>query len=413
MSLFGRYISDPSENPGQRSQLTANRMNNKDKVLFVDDEINVLNAYRRALRKRFSLDVAEGGAKALQMIATQGPYAVLVADMRMPGMNGVELLAKARRVAPHTVRIMLTGNQDQQTAIDAINQGDIYRFLNKPCKPENLAAAIDSAMEQHRLLTMEKELLQKTVRGSIHLLTEILSLVNPEAFGRTVRIQRYVKLVAHQLKQPRPWWWDTLAMLSQVGCVILPPRVLEKLARNRELSMEEEQLVNQHPMVAADLIKHIPRFEEIAEAISCQEKHFDGGGLPLDGRKGTDIPLGARVLKAVMDFERLESSGQSLERCFQRLKRSKGLYDPAVLKALETVTLGAAPVEPVAVKVAGLLDGMVLVEDLKTLSGTLIVCKGSEITQSVRRRLMSFAHEGTIKEPFMVLPPVEEQDEEA
>ena len=130
-----------------------------EKILCVDDEPNILEAYRRTLRKRFELDVACGGEEALQAIAQRGPYAVLVADMRMPGMNGVELLAKVRQIAPLTVRMMLTGNTDLQTAIDAVNQGHIFRFLTKPCSPEDFANALEAGLEQHRLLTAERQLL--------------------------------------------------------------------------------------------------------------------------------------------------------------------------------------------------------------------------------------------------------------
>ncbi|MDH3748454.1 MAG: response regulator [Gammaproteobacteria bacterium] len=105
------------------------------KILFVDDEPNVLQSIRRSLRKQFDLDTAEGGEEALRMLKANGTYAVIVSDMRMPGMNGVELLSQARKDSPDTVRMMLTGNADQQTAVDAVNHGDIFRFLNKPCEP--------------------------------------------------------------------------------------------------------------------------------------------------------------------------------------------------------------------------------------------------------------------------------------
>ena len=116
------------------------------RILLVDDEVNVLQGYQRALRKRFELDVANSGAEALEKIASGGPYAVIVSDMRMPEMNGVELLTAVKQKAPETVRMMLTGNSDQQTAIDAINKGDIFRFLNKPCSKEEFAAALSAGL---------------------------------------------------------------------------------------------------------------------------------------------------------------------------------------------------------------------------------------------------------------------------
>src|SRR6266851_2891936 len=144
------------------------------KILCVDDEPNVLSAFERQLRKEFAVTTARDGAEALDLAARQGPFAVILSDMRMPGMTGVELLTRMRQAAPDTVRIMLTGNADQQTAVEAINEGHIFRFLTKPCAPELLARAVAAGVEQHRLIHAEKEVLEQTLRGTITVLTEVL-----------------------------------------------------------------------------------------------------------------------------------------------------------------------------------------------------------------------------------------------
>ncbi|MFH1417727.1 MAG: response regulator, partial [Planctomycetota bacterium] len=133
------------------------------KILCVDDDPNILNAYRRGLRRLFEIETAEGGAEGLEAIASQGPFAVVVSDMRMPGMDGIQFLTAVKKRAPESVRIMLTGNADQQTAMDAVNEGSIFRFLTKPCPPEHLAKALTAGIEQYRLITAEKELLGKTL----------------------------------------------------------------------------------------------------------------------------------------------------------------------------------------------------------------------------------------------------------
>src|SRR6266700_2888600 len=117
------------------------------KVLCVDDESNVLEAYQRNLRKRFTIDTALGGEPALALIASQGPYAVIVTDMQMPGMDGVEFLMRVRQKAPDTVRLMLTGNADQKTAVEAVNKGHVFSFLSKPCPAESLEAALENALQ--------------------------------------------------------------------------------------------------------------------------------------------------------------------------------------------------------------------------------------------------------------------------
>ncbi|MBM3834120.1 MAG: response regulator [Verrucomicrobia bacterium] len=126
-----------------------------EKILCVDDDANILSAYERNLRRRFSIQTALGGEEALKIVRNDGPFAIVAADMRMPGLNGIELLTKIREIAPDTVRIMLTGNAEQQTAVEAINKGHIFRFLNKPCSPEFLGAALESGLQQYRLITAE------------------------------------------------------------------------------------------------------------------------------------------------------------------------------------------------------------------------------------------------------------------
>src|SRR6266404_3838890 len=103
------------------------------RILCVDDDANTLGGYQRALRGRFSIDTALDGKSALALIASEGAYAVIVADMSMPAMDGIQFLIHARELAPDSVRIMLTGSSAQETAVAAINQGHISQFLTKPC----------------------------------------------------------------------------------------------------------------------------------------------------------------------------------------------------------------------------------------------------------------------------------------
>ncbi len=131
-------------------------MNN---VLFVDDDINILSGFRRQLKKYFNVYTAEGGEKGLEEIRKNGPFSVVVSDFRMPGMDGLEFLAKVREMTPGTILMMLTGHADLQTAIDAINKGNIYKFLIKPCKPDQLIQSItEGVMEYGKRSQLEKKL---------------------------------------------------------------------------------------------------------------------------------------------------------------------------------------------------------------------------------------------------------------
>src|SRR4030042_6948350 len=267
------------------------------KVLFVDDDPNILAAYQRQLRRQYEIDTALAGDRGLDAGAKTGPYAVIGSDLKMPGMNGIQFLSQAREMAPDSVRMMLTGFAELQTAIDAVNEGNIFRFLTKPCPPDILSRALDMGIEQYRLITAERELLEQTLRGSIKVLTQILSLINLEALGRSSRISRYAREIGLVMKIPEIWQLETAAMLSQIGFILLPEEALKKIYHGQQLTPEETQLLDMHPFITADLLKNIPRLESIARIISYQEKRFDGSGIPVDeGRRG-EKTLGGGVLK--------------------------------------------------------------------------------------------------------------------
>jgi DNA-binding NtrC family response regulator len=175
------------------------------KILFVDDEPAVLEGYKRVLHKDFQAETAVGGEEAIAAAKRDGPYAVVVSDMRMPGMDGVQVLSRMREISPETVRVILTGYADMQSAIDAVNEGRIFRFLTKPCEARNLKLALNACLMQYQLVTAEKELLENTLMGSIKVLTDVLSLANPAAFGRSKRIAQYVQHMVAELHLQAPW----------------------------------------------------------------------------------------------------------------------------------------------------------------------------------------------------------------
>jgi FixJ family two-component response regulator len=123
--------------------------------------------------------------------------------MRMPEMDGIQLLVKIKTLAPDTTRIMLTGNADIDVAMHAVNEGNIFRFLSKPCEKEILTKTLAAALAQHRLLSTEKELLEETLHGSIRVLVEVLSVVDPASFGRCMRVHRYIEHITSKLAMPR------------------------------------------------------------------------------------------------------------------------------------------------------------------------------------------------------------------
>jgi len=382
------------------------------RILCVDDDSNILLGYQRALRKQFQIEVALGGSEGLAAVRNQGPYAVIVADMRMPDMNGVELLAQVKEISPDTVRMMLTGNADQQTAMEAVNEGHIFRFMTKPCSPQDFAGALQAGLLQYRLVTAERELLSKTLSGSVKMLTDVLSLVSPTAFGRASRIREPARKIALILGENELWMIEIAAMLSQVGCVVIPEDVLARQFRDEDLSRSEQEAFAAHPLVGRDLIKKIPRLEGVAEIIGYQEKRFDGSGTPPDGRCGKSIPAGSRILKVALDYDSLASRGSSPEMAIGELQYRRGWYDPDVVAALQKA-LNVTKVHVIReVKLDQLRDKMILAADLKSMQGTLLCAKGTEVNPALRLRLRNFACNLGICGPIEVFIPLEQADEE-
>lgn len=376
------------------------------KILCVDDEPNILEAYQRSLRKQFRIETALSGQLGLEAMAKNGPFAVVVADMRMPGMDGVQLLTKVRNQAPDTVRIMLTGNADQRTAIDAVNEGCIFRFLTKPCSPEMLANALIAGLEQYRLITSERELLQNTLTGSVKVLTDLLSLVSPTAFSRASRVRRLASEMAARLKTPSPWQVEIAAMLSQIGCLTIPEEMLTKMYRGQSLNSEETQMFHAHPQIGHDLIARIPRLDPVATIIAYQEKRYDGSGIPRDDRCGEEIPIGARILKVALDFDRLVSRRLETVEAFAAIEaKGEDWYDPAVIKALKAVLAEEIKYQVKSVAIEELSPGMILAQNVTSSTGMALIAEGQEVSPYLCKRVQNLASRGAVQGTVKVLIP--------
>jgi response regulator RpfG family c-di-GMP phosphodiesterase len=378
------------------------------KILFVDDEPNVLSGFQRKLRKDFPLDIALGGEQALAMMQNQGPYAVIVSDMQMPGMNGIEFLAKVEAKAPDTVRMMLTGNADQKTAVDAVNRGHIFRFMTKPCEPELLAEMLQAGLKQYGLITAERELLEKTLHGSVKMLTDILSLLDPQSFSRAQRLRDYMGACARAFNIAQPWELEMAATLSPIGFVTIPADVLKRNRSNQDLSGRENDLLARVPEIGFTLLSNIPRLEAVANIVRYQAKNFDGSGSPADAVAGENIPIGSRILRVLSDLTLMEVHGVVKAKALAKMQQCPGRYDPNVLNFVATafdVFVPAAFKEsalgrPVLFK--DLCIGQVLMSDVLTRDGTKIIMAGAPVTSVLLAKLKNFASLSGIQEPILV-----------
>ncbi|MEF3695575.1 HD domain-containing phosphohydrolase [Desulfolutivibrio sp.] len=366
----------------------------KSRVLFVDDDPEMLASYRRIFRKKYEVMTAGGPAEGLAALDDAMRFAVIVSDLRMPGMDGVAFLENVRQKSPETVRIMLTGYADVTAAVAAVNASKVFSFLTKPCPEDALEAAVAAGFRQYQLVVAEKELLRGTVRGTIRLLTDLMAMVNPEAFGKSSRVKRLVMDLAQYMGLADPWRLELAAMLSQIGCAALPRDILRKAYQGQPLTGNFAFEFAMHPKVAADLIANIPRLKEVAEIVSYQEKRYDGGGLPPGDVKGEAIPQGARLLKASLDFDTLErmasASGkfeEPAQKALERMRGRRGWYDPAVLDALESMINFPDGYERAHLFVSQLRPGMLLDQEVLDLSGEVLLSKGQELGAMAIKKL--------------------------
>ena len=364
------------------------------KILCIDDEPNLLSALRRNLCEHFEVLTATSGEEGLHLLQTQGPFAVVLSDMRMPNMDGATFLEKARGLAPDTVRMLLTGQTDITSAISAVNEGQIFRFLTKPCPNQQLLSAFEAAVQQHALITAERELLEKTLRGSIKTLTDVLALVSPAAFGRAQRIQQYALALAEKINLPERWLLDVSAMLSQLGMVTLPGNLIEKIYAGKPLSAPELLAFSSTQSTTEQLLSNIPRLEKIRWILANYN-------APLSQLPESQVGRCARILRIAADFELLEEQKIPTQDAINAMRAREGAYAQKLLEAFALLVGGEAPEVIRELMLRELCVGMILAQEVRTKTGMLLVARGYEITPTFLERIRNFP-QGDIKEPILI-----------
>ncbi len=372
----------------------------RESILCVDDEPHILDGLKLNLRRRFEVLTATSGSEALQLLAANPSIAVIISDMRMPEMDGATFLSRAKQVAPNATRMLLTGQADLESTIQAVNEGQIFRFLAKPCPPATLLAAVETAAEQHRLVISERVLLEQTLRGCIQMLADVLALTNPLAFGRSMRVKTLVGELAAKLEIPDRWQIEVAAMLSQLGFISLPPATVEKLYVGNPLTPDEQKMVARLPVITEQILAHIPRLEVVRAMLAQQAKPGIGNLSKVDPRD-RQMLQGAEMLRLAIELDELESRGRSTGEAVAAIQGRANRYDPSILGAFLTLNglrerqrhLRSVPLNALAI-------GMVLLEDVRLTNGSLLVARGYEVTGGFLERAKNFR--GMIVEPLKV-----------
>ncbi|TAL69918.1 MAG: response regulator [Bacteroidetes bacterium] len=376
-------------------------MNNR--ILLVDDDYDILSAYKRNLRRDFEISTASSGIEGIERIRESEPYAVIVSDYNMPKMNGIEFLSLVRKTSPDSVRVMLTGYADLETAIEAVNQGNVFRFLTKPVNTESFINSLSDCCTQYQLITAEHELLDKTLKGSIKVFIDILTFTNPLIFNLSSRYRTMAKKIGEAIGIRKLWEVEIAALLSQIGIITIPTEIIEKKSRGESLSPDEEKIYLSQSENSRNLLKNIPRLEEIANAIQFQDRNYNEFFTESKTLSEEEFPIISRILKAAIDYENSIQRGLNQVEALKFLKQMSHKYDPDVLDALEKVITGVRIERMMKqIRLKDIRISMVIAEDIKDDKGNILLRKGYEITDVLLLRLMNASKVRSIIEPIFI-----------
>ncbi|MGH1493074.1 MAG: response regulator [Acidimicrobiales bacterium] len=367
------------------------------RVLFVDDEPQLLESIKLAVRKQYRVTTAGSGQEALDLFAASDldkPFDCVVSDMRMPEMTGARLLTTLREKYPDVPRLLLSGQSDFESALQAINDAKIFRFLTKPCSRELLIESIDEALQQARLRETERELLDHTLSGTVSMLTEVLGLVSSSAYSRTVRLRETVNGMSAALNRSVPWDLNLATNLSQLGFVVLPT------AENGPTETD-----GQHVGIAVELLGKIARMETVSSIVSHQldDRPPVASADPADWSVDA---LNIEMLRVAVAFDALVVKGLSRIGAADALQAMPAPPPKFLTDTLKTFTPGSEEMVEVEVTVAQLVVGMRLTENIMTTGGPKLVSGDTVLTAVLIGRIKAFAKGNGVVEPISVLVPV-------
>ena len=402
-------------------------------LLAVDDEPNILAALRRLFRTTGWRILTAGHAdEALELLATEPVNAVL-SDMRMPGMDGVQLLERVAQGWPDAARLLLTGQADLRSTIDAINRGQLHRYITKPWNDDELVLTLRQVAERQQLeaekhalerLTQQQndelkalnaslearvelrtgelaaatDRLKRNYLTSIKSFTALIELRGSAQVGHARQVADLTRRIARAMTPDADNLHDLpiAALLHDIGHIGLSDAVLARPVSR--LDRDELQRYRLHPILGEQALLASDDMQGVAPVIRAHHERWDGKGFP-DGLRGAAIPLGARILAVADAFEDLRSGridGQALSTQGARhavLAGRGSQFDPAVVDAFESL-YAAAPPKPttatVGLRTEELRAGHTLAQNFMSAEGVLLLSAGHELNDDLIERIRSF-----------------------
>ena len=424
-------------------------------ILFVDDEENVLSSLRRLFHgEGYGILTATRGDEGLRVLEAN-PVALIIADNGMPGMSGIEFLRAVREVRPDVIRVMLTGYADLSSAKDAINRGEVYRFLTKPWDPTELRVIVKQGVEQYRLVEENKQMqllievqnrrlqvwnaeLQQTVTerteeirranenlqqanqqlqasfvNAVRVLLDLIELRDPAMSGHSRRVATLSKQLALflHLSGEDAHAIEAAALLHDIGKIGLPDEVLVK--SEFAMAPHERALLKRHPVIGQAAMQIVDSLEPIGELIRHHHERWDGRGYP-DGLRGEAIPLGARIIAVANACDHARVSGRDGVDNFLADQARANLalaFDPHLIRACRDVLAELPSTDSeieVGVPVSALEADMVLARDLRTSTGLLLLPKGESLKHSYLSKLTRHAQNKLIASVIYVYRPAQD-----
>ena len=351
------------------------------KLLIVDDDEGLLRSLKRNLAMHLDVDTANSAQSGLEKL-TLTPFSVVISDMQMPGMNGVKFIQEARLISPHTTYMMLTGNQDMDTAVDAMNEGRVFRFLNKPCDSTTIRNAVALAQRQFELVTAERDLLERTVVGAVSVMTDVLETLQPNAAQQAKKIAEIAESLNECLGLKPDWRIKVVSRLTFLGLALLPTEKQMTFQTESVRSPSYMENFRQITESSARLVAKIPRLEEIAKIIAHQP---EAGGDFSPCSVGTETP--ATLVRVAFDWTMLTSRAMGMGAAYVDLQKAFPNLPPAIFEALLAVSDLKVLDTTITLCVSQLREGMVLKESICGPTGEILVREGKALSEAIIEKL--------------------------
>lgn len=288
----------------------------KSKILFIDDDNFVLESYMARYRKNYKIFLANTPDKALQFIYSIDDFSVIISDMKMVGMSGVELFSRIKTLSPFSTRIMLTGYTQADIAIDAVNKGEVFRFLSKPCSADVMDKAIKEGVLLYNSYIQDKNIIQDFLKGSIKVLIDSVRISNPRAYERSVRIRNFSRRIAQDMNIKSIVDVEIASMICHVGYIGIDKKIIDSIENGDKLSFAEEEIFNQYPMIGANLVNNIPKLGNVSRIIqyhSCKYENY--------------MPVESSIVSIALHFESLCIKELSIDIIIDKMKELSDLFE--------------------------------------------------------------------------------------